>query len=41
MLRNIVFTRTIEGMMRKLFGQKWNDRNETLAYTRTNERVGL
>lgn len=40
MLRNIVFTRTIEGMMRKLFGQKWNDRNEVLAYTRTNERVG-
>ena len=27
MINNIVIIRTVEGIMRKLFGQKWNDRN--------------
>jgi len=37
MLRNIVWIRSIEGVMRKLRGQKWNDRNERLAVSRTND----
>ncbi|RBP53715.1 cupin-like domain-containing protein [Arenicella xantha] len=36
LLKNIFVTRTIEGLMRKLVGQKWNDRNERLALERTN-----
>ena len=36
LMKNIFITRTIEGLMRKLFGQKWNDRNERLAVERTN-----
>jgi hypothetical protein len=31
MLRNLVAIRTVEGLMRKLVGQRWNDRNERLA----------
>lgn len=37
MLNNIFVTRTIEGLMRKLNGQKWNDRNERLAVQRTHQ----
>lgn len=36
MLNNIVVVRTIEGLMRKLLGQRWNDRNEKRAVARTN-----
>jgi len=36
LLKNIFITRPIEGLMRKLVGQKWNDRNERLAVERTN-----
>ena len=39
LLKNIVITRTIEGMMRKLVGQKWNDRNERLAIEKTHKRL--
>ena len=39
MIRNLLITRSIEGMMRKLIGQPWNDRNERLAVTRTNKRI--
>lgn len=35
LLKNIFVTRTIEGVMRKLFGQRWNDRNERLAVEKT------
>ncbi len=35
MLRNLLFTRTIEGLMRRLAGQRWNDRNERLSVSRT------
>jgi hypothetical protein len=31
MLRNLVAIRTVEGLMRKFVGQRWNDRNERLA----------
>jgi hypothetical protein len=36
-LKNILITRTIEGIMRKIIGQKWNDRNERLAIEKTNK----
>lgn len=39
LLKNIFVTRTIEGMMRKFMGQKWNDRNERLALEKTNARL--
>jgi len=35
MLKNIFITRIIEGVMRKVLGQTWNDRNERLAVERT------
>ena len=38
-LKNILVTRTIEGMMRKIIGQRWNDRNERLAIERTNKQT--
>ena len=34
MLNNIVIIRTVEGIMRKLFGQKWNDANERRTFSR-------
>ncbi len=40
LLKNIFVTRTIEGAMRKLQGQKWNDRNERLAVERTHAALG-
>jgi len=39
LLKNIFITRSIEGLMRKLIGQKWNDRNERLAMINTNKRL--
>ncbi|MCK5647344.1 MAG: cupin-like domain-containing protein [Gammaproteobacteria bacterium] len=39
MLKNLIFIRSIEGLMRKIAGQPWNDRNERLAVSRTNQRV--
>jgi len=39
LLKNIFITRTIEGIMRKLIGQKWNDRNERLAIERTHKTL--
>jgi hypothetical protein len=39
LLKNIFFTRTVEGFMRKFMGQKWNERNERLALNKTNERL--
>jgi len=39
LMKNIFVTRTIEGLMRKVAGQRWNDRNERLALEKTNQRV--
>lgn len=39
LLKNIFITRTVEGVMRKLLGQKWNDRNERLAIERTHRNL--
>ena len=33
MINNIVIIRTVEGIMRKIFGQKWNDRNKNKTFT--------
>jgi len=41
LLKNIFFTRTVEGLMRKVVGQPWNDRNERLAMERTHRAIGL
>jgi len=41
MMRNLIVTRTIEGLMRKIMGQAWNERNERLAVDRTHKRLGL
>lgn len=39
LLKNIFFTRTVEGLMRKFMGQRWNDRNERLAIENTNNTL--
>lgn len=39
LLKNIFVTRLIEGFMRKVVGQKWNDRNERLAIEQTNSNL--
>ncbi len=41
LLKNIFITRTIDGIMRKLVGQRWNDRNEKLAIERTHQNLNL
>ncbi len=40
MINNIVGIRTVEGIMRKLFGQKWNDRNARMAVVNANKNIG-
>jgi hypothetical protein len=37
MLRNLLWTRSVEGIMRLVIGQKWNERNEKLSVTRTHQ----
>ena len=39
LFKNIFVTRTIEGLMRKIVGQSWNDRNERLAVERTHKAL--
>lgn len=41
LLKNIFVTRTIEGLMRKLLGQAWNDRNERKAVENTHKNLAL
>lgn len=41
MLNNLLVIRTIEGLMRKWLGQRWNDRNERLAIARTHRNAGI
>jgi len=40
-LRNIVVVRTVDGMMRRVMGQRWNDWNERAAVRRVHRRLGL
>lgn len=39
MLYNLAVLRTVEGLMRKLIGRPWNDRNERWAIARTNRNA--
>lgn len=41
MLKNLLVIRTVEGLMRKVVGQAWNDRNERLAILRTHARLAM
>lgn len=41
MLRNIFIIRTVEGIMRKIIGQSWNERNEHLAVINTNKLASI
>ena len=41
MIVNLVWTRTVDGIMRKVIGQKWNDRNEKLALSQIHSRMGI
>jgi len=41
LMKNIFVTRTIEGLMRKISGQRWNDRNERLAVEKTNRHAQI
>lgn len=40
-LYNLVVLRTVDGLMRQVVGQRWNDRNERLAVARTPASLGL
>lgn len=39
LLKNILITRNIEGLMRKFVGQEWNDRNERRAVDNTHKHL--
>ncbi len=39
MLRNVFLIRKVETFMRKIYGEKWTDRNERLALINTNKHV--
>jgi hypothetical protein len=39
MLKNLLFIRTTEGLMRKLFGKRWVERNERLAIEKTHRHL--
>lgn len=39
LLKNIFITKTIDGVMRKIIGQPWNDRNERLAVKLTHKNL--
>ncbi|WP_019557360.1 cupin-like domain-containing protein [Thiomicrorhabdus arctica] len=41
MLYNLLMIRPIEGLMRRLVGQPWNDRNERRAISKTHRRLGI
>jgi hypothetical protein len=41
MLYNILVIRNIEGLMRKVVGQPWNDRNELRAVLNTHKNLGV
>lgn len=41
MLYNLLMIRPVEGLMRRLVGQPWNDRNERRAISKTHRRLGI
>jgi Cupin-like domain len=36
---NLVYLRTVDGLMRKFVGQSWNEKNRERAFTRANETI--
>lgn len=40
-LYNLLVLRTVDGLMRRVLGQRWNDRNERCAVARTHARLGV
>jgi len=41
LLYNLLFIRTIDGLMRKIKGQSWNERNENLTIPKTHQKMGI
>ena len=41
MLKNLLYIRSVDGLMRMIKGQSWNDANEVAAVTQTHENLGL
>lgn len=41
LLYNLIVVRNIDGLMRKVVGQSWNERNERMAIHNTNKKLGL
>jgi hypothetical protein len=39
MLRNLLWIRTVDGLMRMVLGQKWNDRNAKAAIEKANNNM--
>lgn len=39
LLKNVLIIRSVDGLMRKIMGQKWNDRNERLALESRNKEI--
>ncbi len=41
LLYNIIFVKNIDGLMRKIVGQPWNDRNERIAINKTHQLLKI
>lgn len=41
LLYNIIFVKNIDGLMRKVVGQPWNDRNERIAINKTHQQLKI
>ena len=41
MLYNLLMIRPVEGFMRRVVGQPWNDRNERRAISKTHQQLGI
>ncbi|NOQ80805.1 MAG: cupin-like domain-containing protein, partial [Gammaproteobacteria bacterium] len=41
MMKNLIIIRSIEGLMRKIIGLPWIERNERLAVSGTNKKIKL
>jgi len=41
LLNNLLIIRTIDGLMRKLIGQSWNERNEKITIKKTHKHINI
>ncbi len=41
LIYNLLIIRNIDGLMRRIIGQSWNERNEKLCVQKTHKRVGI